>query len=690
MRKSILKIIYHLAYKSHWRTGIVGTIACSFAALIANAMPLGKTAIFYCILSATLSSFFASQRGARYKFSMHSLGTILLICSTLISHVLSPYWIPSCIALIIISGVLYFYSMINNDSLMIAKFTIVVVAFSYHPFSIHFNISINELFISLMIGCTIGYMANTVYSLITRRHHHSRASYISESIIQWIKICQKETSKQPIIPTPKIESIYYNDIKPSTVEEQYTAISILFYKYQKIIECETIKESLKLFARHYFNSLLDKNMHLTSDLVRSACKIFTYEVTHNITLSNSDEVELCYIIQRLSDDLVHLSDETVNHYTFEKDSIKENLPKKLKQVLSEQSLFTRDRLSMNSQLAIRAMVAIPLALVISKIIKTQHPDWIILTTNLVLQVRFGDTIKRAMERTIGHIVGFIITLVLASLIWPYFSSPYFWIPALIFLCTYNINKNYFYFSLSIMITIIFYDYISHLGNHDLSSIILMTAKSRLLDTLIGATIALSASLFLFPSTGTEALENMHQNVIICFIKLLDMIDGYYDEAKFIHLKNEMAKVVESNKAVYLSFQHQSQYLKRKSKIFHTYINNEHKILQCLNSLIFRLRSPFHTNEIININDTYFNTCIKNLKEILSNNINSITVNSSFKILWPEKVYNDHLLMLTEINQDNERLVKDNQKNPINYRSNLEMIGLNNTLLNMIDALQIRA
>ena len=27
-------------------------------------------------------------------------------------------------------------------------------------------------------------------------------------------------------------------------------------------------------------------------------------------------------------------------------------------------------------------------------------------------------------------------------------------------------------------------------------------------------------------------------------KLLDMIDGYYDEAKFIHLKNEMAKVVE--------------------------------------------------------------------------------------------------------------------------------------------------
>tara|TARA_B100001093_G_scaffold519805_1_gene610597 strand:- start:10847 stop:12571 length:1725 start_codon:yes stop_codon:yes gene_type:complete len=572
--------------------------------------------------------------------------------------------------------------------LIIAKFSIVVLAFSYQPQTANFNISLMELFASLMIGCTVGYVTNLFHLLITQRHHHSRASNISESIIKWIKICQNTRNKQQMIPKPTITSINEQHLKLVETEELYTAISILFYKYQKIICSESIGKSLEIVSKNYFKQILKNKKTVTSELVRKACDKFTDEVTHTINLRNNDEVELCYIIQRLSDDLIHFSNLSINHHTLKRNHTDEKSLNKIKYMFSDHSLLTKGKLSVNSKIAIRAMIAIPLALVLSKIVESQHPSWVILTTNLILQVRFGDTIKKAMERTLGHIAGFIITLILANYIWPQFSTPFFWIPILIFMCTYNINKNYFFFSLSIMLTIIFYDYISHRGYYDLFSIIFSTAKSRLIDTLLGAGIALSTSLLLFPSTGNEALKNMHQNIIDCFIKLLTMINQHYDEYQLTHLKNEMVKIIESNKAVYLSFQHQPQNYMRKDKVFYRRIKREKEILQCFNSLIFRLQSPFDTKDLIDIGGTEFKRHINELERIISNNQSSIIVKSSIKILWPEKFHKECSLLVKAIGHDSQQRIQDRHNQFQHYQPNLEMIGLNNTLLDMIDALQL--
>jgi uncharacterized membrane protein YccC len=132
--------------------------------------------------------------------------------------------------------------------------------------------------------------------------------------------------------------------------------------------------------------------------------------------------------------------------------------------------------------AIRLMVSVGVAAVISEALSVERSYWVVLTVALVLRPDFGSVFARAVQRGAGTVVGAVAGAAILAVV-PY--GPLLLIPCavLALLLPYGRSRNFGLFSIFLTpLVVVLIDLLAHTG--------WTLAINRLIDTLLGCGIAL--------------------------------------------------------------------------------------------------------------------------------------------------------------------------------------------------------
>ncbi len=679
---------YLLSHSHHWRHAITGTVGCCVSLSIGYVLSIRGFGLFYCALSAALTGFFEYGNALRQQLLMLVFGAGIMIAGAVITHSLIHHTAISFIALIVICGVLYFYTLVNTGFLFICKLSIIVMAFSYVQQSVSTHLSNQDVFFYLLLGCSMTIIAHLMYYMLFT-YHQITIRYKNRQLIihKAIKFFSDTTvSKLDSMRDNRMDETLFTP-RWNNQDDTYQAISIVLHKYDRLIELESVSDQFRLQCQQFFNQINQDGVDLKVSQIQSAHQRFQQQTMTTNRPQNLDEIELCYLIHRLSNDLVDFYQPAKSLIIDENQGSLRALLLDFKNALLATRLFDHKRLTDNSKVAIRAMIAIGCAFGLALVIDSTHPDWIILTTNLVLQVRSGDTSKKVVERMLGHCLGFLIAFICILFLWPQLSNPYIWIPLLIFLCTYSLNKNYFLFSSCIMITILYHDFMIFSDNAMSTAKLVSIATDRLADTFIGVSIALTASLCIFNRVGHNTIESTYCHLLEQCRELLTAISQSLNEAQLSVMKKNITQQITDNKALYHSLRfHPLHYFKHKPLIEQV-LQQEFNIESCLNSVLFRLQSPFATHALVVIQNTNSINHVKQLDSWLVQYQNQIINQRQALPLWPEQLTADFERLQRSIQADSKNLLSDCHQHTSHYETNLALIGFNQTLLNLMQALK---
>ncbi len=165
----------------------------------------------------------------------------------------------------------------------------------------------------------------------------------------------------------------------------------------------------------------------------------------------------------------------------------------------------------------RAAIAIGIAVILTHFAAPQFPYWITMTTIILMQSNIGASIAKSYHRVLGTIFGLLAGLMLAMLFPHQVLLAYIAFPVLLLLFIYTLVFSYglsmFFMTalLALLFTYIFPDPWHFMF-------------WRIIDTLLGAAIAILASLLLFPTwarrdfsdsliDGIKATQQLLQNLI---------------------------------------------------------------------------------------------------------------------------------------------------------------------------------
>lgn len=153
--------------------------------------------------------------------------------------------------------------------------------------------------------------------------------------------------------------------------------------------------------------------------------------------------------------------------------------------------------------AYQALIAGTLAIIIGYIISPIQPYWVILTTFFVLlgTESIGRTYLKGFQRSVGTIFGAIIGFGLAKLVSGYTEVEVVLIFIVVFLAFYFFTVSYTLMSLFITMLIAFmYDLL-------LGGVSYVLLGARVLDTVVGAAIALGVSAVVFPKKTRDKVSD---------------------------------------------------------------------------------------------------------------------------------------------------------------------------------------
>jgi uncharacterized membrane protein YccC len=132
--------------------------------------------------------------------------------------------------------------------------------------------------------------------------------------------------------------------------------------------------------------------------------------------------------------------------------------------------------------AIRLMVSVGVASVISEALSVQRSYWVVLTVALVLRPDFGSVFARALQRGAGTVVGAVAGAVILAVV-PY--GPLLLVPCAVLasLLPYGRSRNFGLFSIFLTpLVVVLIDLLARTG--------WTLAEDRLIDTLLGCAVAL--------------------------------------------------------------------------------------------------------------------------------------------------------------------------------------------------------
>jgi len=293
--------------------------------------------------------------------------------------------------------------------------------------------------------------------------------------------------------------------------------------------------------------------------------------------------------------------------------------------------------------SLRLSLIVVIGFLIGKIFSMQNPYWILLTIVVIMRPSYGLTKERTIQRVIGTLIGATIATVIIFFTQ---NTLVFGSIAIISLpiAFSLIQSNYRNAAIFITLNVVFVYAI-------LEPNILSVIKFRVIDTLIGATLAFGANYFLWPAWQFQNIHEYFTEVIQSNSNFLKQIKNYY------HKKGEVPTVYKlSRKEAFLAignlnaaFQRMNQDPKSKQKEF---------------SRIY---------EIITINNTFLSS-LTSLGMFIRNNKTS-TVPSQFNIIVAHIIAN--LKLAVQLLNDEEKLtilehteVESAQKTYDDYFENL--------------------
>lgn len=182
----------------------------------------------------------------------------------------------------------------------------------------------------------------------------------------------------------------------------------------------------------------------------------------------------------------------------------------------------KENFSLKSSLfrhALRLSISMVIGFGMGTLFSFQNPYWILITLLVIMRPSYGLTKQRMKHRVMGTLVGAAIAVITVVLV---HNTLVFGVLAAlsITLALAMVQLNYKAFAAFITLHIVFMYAIYHPD-------VLYAVQYRVLDTLLGATLAMVANLFLFPSWEFMAIDDSLQKVLIANMGYLNRIEEKY-------------------------------------------------------------------------------------------------------------------------------------------------------------------
>ncbi|WP_226578578.1 FUSC family protein [Halobacillus litoralis] len=165
--------------------------------------------------------------------------------------------------------------------------------------------------------------------------------------------------------------------------------------------------------------------------------------------------------------------------------------------------------------AVQSLIAGTIAILVGYMISPIQPYWVLLTT-FIVQLgtdTVGRTYLKGVERSVGTVIGALIGFVLATLVSGHSELEVFLLFTVMFLAFYLLPVSYTLTSMFITMLIAFmYDLI-------LGGISYQLLGARVLDTIVGASIAYAVSALIYP---TKTMDKVSDEIT----DYLNQLDGY--------------------------------------------------------------------------------------------------------------------------------------------------------------------
>lgn len=213
--------------------------------------------------------------------------------------------------------------------------------------------------------------------------------------------------------------------------------------------------------------------------------------------------------------------------------------------------------------AVRISIAMMLGLTLGHFIQVKNPYWILLTILVILRPSYGLTKERSKKRVIGTIIGAVIAIGVVLITQNFYVYLALAIITLV-LANSMLTKNYIYPAIFFTLNVIF---VFSLLQPDHWTVI----QYRLIDTLLGATIAYLFGYFVLPIWEYTAIKESIQQVIQSNSSYLKNMVLHYDELEEsleFKLSRKNAFIESSN--LNSSFQRMTQDPKSKRKNVENY------------------------------------------------------------------------------------------------------------------------
>ena len=560
-------------------------VACTMSTAVAGLMSLYyplSTPLFLCfILSSACFVYFSYGTHLLTQTLMIVTGSVITCVCVCLSIFISPMIVMSFVFLILISCLCYFYSSLNIGCLFIAKLNLVFISFAITGVFSDHACPILHAGVAILAGGTIAMGVNAllygVAKLVTSRNilndwHNTLLAQLQqlaagyqpenfEKIIQDLDQYKLVVSSYDLSSCLLVEHISHALLKYAQLIKAQPIIMTTFSKpIQQLLK--TLSEALIQSDDQMVRSAIDDFNHTMSTL-----KTQGYFQNTPLAMRKS-YAECIFLLNQLAMNLErytnHDASQTVHHPN------KLSRYKAVLKAFKQHKIFELGRLSIASKIAIRAAITLPLSYAVALVFHINHPGWVLLSANLVLLVRKGDTIKKAFDRILGHVVGAILSLPLAYYVWLHFYSAYFWTPVLAFLSAYYFLKNYFIYALLLMILLV-YMYGMRLPMGFVGLPVEPFILSRLIAVTVGCVVAMTAGLFIFHDTGSTPLLSAHHQMLGLFNQLLRRLkfgNKYQDFNLYQTIKLQLAENITLYKGLFFQPDRYNYHQRTQSMLIH--------------------------------------------------------------------------------------------------------------------------
>lgn len=512
------------------RYAISCTLATCAAAFIQQYWHFPAQLSTFFVLTAAVAVYFSYGENWFTQSATIMASSALVALTSLISILLQPHFIYLLIFFGAVSFLAYYFSGTNIATLFICKLGISLVCFTFD------NLFSNDLSYAwrvsqyILAGGLLAMLVNLLLYIITPKLTLEKTRHLwYDELLRLLSQLQYRNKQTDLKNFSEIHQLFKTRLASYDAELAFIAdragmalIRLAEYlkKYPQVQQKLT-DELTKIFQAAE-NTIIQKQPQILLDQYKQLRKQIFLLREEKFFTAMEDSLrgqysEILFLIDKFVYDVSRL----ICHTALQADAV----PFKRIIYLQWSNLVAsvkRNLIMDNVKIGLRAAITLSAALIFARFSHAEHVPWIVLTANIVLFVRQGDTIKRGFDRIVGHLAGFILAVPLGLYIWPYWQNPFIWLPLLVFFAAYFFLKNYFFYS-AILMMVILYSYFLNSPVRLESSVIIPYISWRLYDVTVGAVIATLAGVLIFPTIGLKPIVQIVQQILFDAGKYLQLL-----------------------------------------------------------------------------------------------------------------------------------------------------------------------